>query len=193
MQDFSPSLYSPLVLLMENVFLAVFVFLCFLVLYLYKNKRNYLITALPLGALSAHQVEEYILSPMLLGEKYHFLEWAYRSGVYISPMEVATVNTIPYLLTPLLFLFNPSTKIFAILFLFTSSMLLSNGMFHIGVASAQTDYSPGLITSLFMYIPLYIKALSLASERAIPMKMLIALTIYGSIAHFLMLWLINIF
>ena len=193
MQDFSLSLDSPLVSLMENVFLAVFVFLCFLVLFLYKNKRNYLITALPLGALSAHQVEEYILSPMLLGEKYHFLEWAYRSGVYISPMEVATVNTIPYLLTPLLFLFNPSTKIFAILFLFTSSMLLSNGMFHIGVASAQTDYSPGLITSLFMYIPLYIKALSLASERVVPMKMLIAITIYGSIAHFLMLWLINIF
>ena len=130
---------------------------------------------------------------MLLGEKYHFLEWAYRSGVYISPMEVATVNTIPYLLTPLLFLFNPSTKIFAILFLFTSSMLLSNGMFHIGVASAQTDYSPGLITSLFMYIPLYVKAISLASERVVPMKMQIALTIYGSIAHFLMLWLINIF
>jgi hypothetical protein len=178
---------------MENVFLAIFIFLCFLILYLYKNKRSYLITAFPLGALSAHQVEEYILSPMLLGEKYHFLEWAYRSGVYISPMEVATVNTIPYLLTPLLFLFNTSKKIFAILFLLTSSMLLSNGMFHIGVASAQTDYSPGLITSLFMYIPLYIKALSLASERAIPMKMLIALTIYGSIAHFLMLWLINIF
>jgi hypothetical protein len=178
---------------MENVFLAIFIFLCFLILYLYKNKRSYLITAFPLGALSAHQVEEYILSPMLLGEKYHFLEWAYRSGVYISPMEVATVNTIPYLLTPLLFLFNPSKKIFAILFLLTSSMLLSNGMFHIGVASAQTDYSPGLITSLFMYIPLYIKALLLASERAIPMKMLIALTIYGSIAHFLMLWLINIF
>ena len=193
MQDFSSSLDSPLVSLMENVFLAVFVFLCFLVLFLYKNKRNYLITALPLGALSAHQVEEYILSPMLLGEKYHFLEWAYRSGVYISPMEVATVNTIPYLLTPLLFLFNPSTKIFAILFLFTSSMLLSNGMFHIGVASAQTDYSPGLITSLFMYIPLYVKAISLASERVVPMKMQIALTIYGSIAHFLMLWLINIF
>ena len=193
MQDFSPSLYSPLVLLMENVFLAIFIFLCFLILYLYKNKRSYLITALPLGALSAHQVEEYILSPMLLGEKYHFLEWAYRSGVYISPMEVATVNTIPYLLTPLLFLFNPSKKIFAILFLLTSSMLLSNGMFHIGVASAQTDYSPGLITSLFMYIPLYIKALSLASERAVPMKMQIALTIYGSIAHFFMLWLINIF
>ena len=193
MQDFSSSLDSPLVSLMENVFLAVFVFLCFLVLFLYKNKRNYLITALPLGALSAHQVEEYILSPMLLGEKYHFLEWAYRSGVYISPMEVATVNTIPYLLTPLLFLFNPSTKIFAILFLFTSSMLLSNGMFHIGVASAQTDYSPGLITSLFMYIPLYVKAISLASERVVPMKMQIALTIYGSVAHFLMLWLINIF
>ena len=193
MLDFSSSLDSPLVSLMENVFLAVFIFLCFLILFLYKNKRSYLITAFPLGALSAHQVEEYILSPMLLGEKYHFLEWAYRSGVYISPMEVATVNTIPYLLTPLLFLFNPSTKIFAILFLFTSSMLLSNGMFHIGVASAQTDYSPGLITSLFMYIPLYIKALSLASERVVPIKMQIALTIYGSIAHFLMLWLINIF
>ena len=192
MQDFSSSLDSPLVSLMENVFLAVFIFLCFLILFLYKNKRSYLITAFPLGALSAHQVEEYILSPMLLGEKYHFLEWAYRSGVYISPMEVATVNTIPYLLTPLLFLFNPSTKIFAILFLFTSSMLLSNGMFHIGVASAQTDYSPGLITSLFMYIPLYVKAISLASERVVPMKIQIALTIYGSIAHFLMLWLINI-
>ena len=193
MQDFSSSLDSPLVSLMENVFLAVFIFLCFLISYLYKNKKSYLITAFPLGALSAHQVEEYILSPMLLGEKYHFLEWAYRSGVYISPMEVATVNTIPYLLTPLLFLFNPSTKIFAILFLFTSSMLLSNGMFHIGVASAQTDYSPGLITSLFMYIPLYVKAISLASERVVPMKMQIALTIYGSIAHFLMLWLIYIF
>ena len=193
MQDFSPSLYSPLVLLMENIFLVIFIFLCFLILYLYKNKRSYLITAFPLGALSAHQVEEYILSPMLLGEKYHFLEWAYRSGVYISPIEVATVNTIPYLLTPLLFLFKPSTKIFAILFLFTSSMLLSNGMFHIGVASAQTDYSPGLMTSLFMYIPLYIKALTITSKIAVSIKMQIALTIYGSIAHFIMLWLINIF
>ena len=193
MQDFNPGLYSPLVSLMENIFLVIFIFLCFLILYLYKNKKSYLITAFPLGALSAHQVEEYILSPMLLGEKYHFLEWAHRSGVYISPIEVATVNTIPYFLTPLLFLFNPSKKIFAILFLLTSSVLLSNGMFHIGVASAQTDYSPGLLTSLFMYIPLYIKALSLASERVVPMKMLIAITIYGSIAHFLMLWLINIF
>ena len=114
-------------------------------------------------------------------------------GTLEKDSGIITVNTIPYLLTPLLFLFNPSTKIFAILFLFTSSMLLSNGMFHIGVASAQTDYSPGLITSLFMYIPLYIKALSLASERVVPIKMQIALTIYGSIAHFLMLWLINIF
>jgi len=66
-------------------------------------------------------------------------------------------------------------------------------MFHIGLATAQTDYSPGMITSLFMYIPLYIKSLYLASERSLPMKGQIAITIYGSIAHFLMIWLVNIF
>ena len=42
-------------------------------------------------------------------------------------------------------------------------------------------------------IPLYIKSLYLASERSLPMKGQIAITIYGSIAHFLMIWLVNIF
>ena len=192
MQDFNSALNSPLVSLMETVFIVAFIFSFTIAWHLYKNKSNYMITALPLFVLASHQLEEYVLSPLILGDKYHFLEWAYRSGVYISSIEVVTINSVPYLLLPLLFLIKPSTKIFATLFLFNSSLMLSNGMFHIGVASAQTDYSPGLITSLFMYIPLYIKALTLASERAIPMKMMIALTIYGSIAHFLMLWLINI-
>ena len=193
MISFRPDLDSTLLSMVENIFLASFIFFCTLVLYLYKNKSNYLITALPLFVLASHQLEEYVLSPLILGDKYHFLEWAYRSGVYISPIEVVTINTIPYLLLPLLFLIKPSTKIFAILFLFNSSLMLSNGMFHIGLATAQTDYSPGMITSLLLYIPLYIKSLSLASKNSLPMKIQIALTIYGSIAHFLMIWLVNIF
>ena len=193
MISFRPDLDSTLLSMVENIFLASFIFFCTLVLYLYKNKSNYLITALPLFVLASHQLEEYVLSPLILGDKYHFLEWAYRSGVYISPIEVVTINTVPYLLLPLLFLIKPSTKIFAILFLFNSSLMLSNGMFHIGLATAQTDYSPGMITSLLLYIPLYIKSLSLASKNSLPMKVQIALTIYGSIAHFLMIWLVNIF
>ena len=193
MISFRPDLDSTLLSMVENIFLASFIFFCTLVLYLYKNKSNYLITALPLFVLASHQLEEYVLSPLILGDKYHFLEWAYRSGVYISPIEVITINSVPYLLLPLLFLIKPSTKIFAILFLFNSSLMLSNGMFHIGLATAQTDYSPGTITSLLLYIPLYIKSLSLASKNSLPMKAQIALTIYGSIAHFLMIWLVNIF
>ena len=193
MQDFNSALNSSLVSLMETIFIVAFIFSFTLAWYLYKNKSNYLITALPLPVLASHQLEEYVLSPLILGDKYHFLEWAYRSGVYISPIEVITINSVPYLLLPLLFLIKPSTKIFAILFLFNSSLMLSNGMFHIGLATAQTDYSPGMITSLLMFIPLYIKSLSLASKNFLPMKAQIALTIYGSIAHFLMIWLVNIF
>jgi hypothetical protein len=193
MQDFNSALYSPLVSTMETIFIVAFIFSCILVLYLYKNKSNYLITALPLFVLASHQLEEYVLSPLMFGDKYHFLEWAFRSGVNISPIEVTTINSVPYFLLPLLFLLKPSTKIFSILFLFNSSLLLSNGMFHIGLATAQTNYSPGMVTSLFMYIPLYIKSLYLASERSLPMRGQIAITIYGSIAHFLMIWLVNIF
>ena len=95
---------------METIFIVAFIFSFTLVWHLYKNKSNYLITALPLFVLASHQLEEYVLSPLMLGDKYHFLEWAYRSGVYISPIEVVTINSVPYLLLPCLLYTSPSPR-----------------------------------------------------------------------------------
>lgn len=189
----NPDLNSPLVQTMESIFLCIFILSIGLVLYLYKSNSKYLLTALPLVAIATHQFEEYILSPWLLGETYHFLNWSYRSGVDISAIEVATVNTFPYFFFALLFLVNPSTKIFAILFLFIDAVALSNGMWHLGLSTAQSDFSPGMITSLFIFVPLYIKALYLASEKGISMRVQFGLTVAGFINHFIMIWLVNIF
>ena len=57
-------------------------------IYLYLAKSKYLLALLPLLALSSHQFEEYVLSPLLFGDYYHFLNWAYRNGMDISPMAL---------------------------------------------------------------------------------------------------------
>ena len=93
----SPTFNAPLVLLMQNFlqFLSHFLGIC---IYLYRAKSKYLLALLPLLALSTHQFEEYVLSPLLFGDYYHFLNWAYRNGMDISPMEVTLLNLTPYLI-----------------------------------------------------------------------------------------------
>ena len=94
----NPAFNAPLVLLMQNFFtIAFFVFIT-ICIFLYQSKSKYLIAFLPLLALSSHQFEEYVLSPLLLGDFYHFLNWAFRNGMDISPMEVALINLIPYVI-----------------------------------------------------------------------------------------------
>ena len=69
----NPTFDAPLVLLMQNFFtIAFFVFIT-ICIFLYQSKSKYLIAFLPLLALSSHQFEEYVLSPLLLGDFYHFL------------------------------------------------------------------------------------------------------------------------
>ena len=94
----SPTFNAPLVLLMQNFFtisLLIFLGIC---IYLYGAKSKYLHALLPLLALSTHQFEEYVLSPLLFGDYYHFLNWAYRNGMNISPLEVTLLNLTPYLI-----------------------------------------------------------------------------------------------
>ena len=115
----NPTFNAPLILLMQNFFTISFFIFLGICIYLYRAKSKYLLALLPLLALSTHQFEEYILSPLLFGDYYHFLNWAYRNAMDISPMEVALINLTPYLilLPALVISRGKSEKLFQIFFL----------------------------------------------------------------------------
>ena len=191
----NPTFNAPLVLLMQNFFtIAFFVFIT-ICIFLYQSKSKYLIAFLPLLALSFHQFEEYVLSPLLFGDFYHFLNWAFRNGMDISPMEVTLINLIPYvILLPALIISKArSEMIFGIIFLFHNASTMANASFHIGISTAQNTFSPGMISSLFFYIPLFIYAILLNKDMGLSNRPIIAISLYGFIGHYVLIWLVNIF
>ena len=191
----NPTFNAPLVLLMQNFFtIAFFVFIT-ICIFLYQSKSKYLIAFMPLLALSFHQFEEYVLSPLLFGDFYHFLNWAFRNGMDISPMEVTLINLIPYvILLPALIISKArSEKVFGIFFLFNNALTMSNASFHIGISTAQNTFSPGMISSLFFYIPLFIYAILLNKDMGLSNRPIIAISLYGFIGHYILIWLVNIF
>ena len=191
----SPTFNAPLVLLMQNFFTIFFLIFLGICIYLYRAKSKYLLALLPLLALSTHQFEEYVLSPLLFGDYYHFLNWAYRNAMDISPMEVTLLNLTPYIiLLPALIISRArSEKIFGIFFLFNNALTMANASFHIGISTAQNIFSPGMVSSLFCYIPLFVYAILFNKEIGLSNKPIIAIGLYGFIGHYLLIWLVNIF
>ena len=191
----NPTFNAPLVLLMQNFFtIAFFVFIT-ICIFLYQSKSKYLIAFLPLLALSFHQFEEYVLSPLLFGDFYHFLNWAFRNGMDISPMEVTLINLIPYvILLPALIISKArSEKVFGIIFLFNNALTMANASFHIGISTAQNTFSPGMLSSLFFYIPLFVYAILLNKDIGLSNRPIIAISLYGFIGHYVLIWSVNIF
>ena len=191
----NPNFDAPLVLFMQNFFIIAFFVFTTICIFLYQSKSKYLIAFLPLLALSSHQFEEYVLSPLLLGDFYHFLNWAFRNGMDISPMEVTLINLIPYvILLPALIISKArSERVFGIIFLFNNALTMANASFHIGISTAQNTFSPGMLSSLFFYIPLFVYAILLNKDIGLPNRPIIAISLYGFIGHYVLIWLINIF
>ena len=104
----NPLFEYPSVISMQYVFLLGLAVSSLIVLFLKRKDSVYLVAAFPIFVITFHQVDEYLLSPFFMGEKYHFLNWAYRSGVDISPFSVVIVNLGEYLIALLPFFFKPS-------------------------------------------------------------------------------------
>ena len=191
----SPTFNAPLVLLMQNFFITVFIVLLGLCVYFYKSQNKYFLALLPILALAVHQVEEYVLSPLLSGDYYHFLNWASRNGMDISPIEVTLINLSPYVsLLPALVISRAySERIFGIVFLFNNAATMANASFHIGISTAQNLFSPGMVSSLLLYIPLFVYGILLNKELELSNRPIIAICIYGFLTHYVLIWLINIF
>ena len=190
--DANPDINSETVALMEWLFLALAVGSALLAGFLKVRSSPYLLSALPLFTLTLHQAEEYVLAPALFGPSYHFLNWAFEVGLYVSASSVVWVNSVGIASTLIIFAFRPASKVFAIVFLFVSATLVANAAFHLGVATLQSNYNPGMVTSLLLYIPLHLKGVFLVLERAKSFRVAVALTIYGFIAHFVAILLVNI-
>ena len=190
--DANPDINSETVALMEWLFLALAVGSALLAGFLKVRSSPYLLSALPLFTLTLHQAEEYVLAPALFGPSYHFLNWAFEAGLYVSASSVVWVNSVGIASTLIIFAFRPASKVFALVFLFVSATLVANAAFHLGLATLQSNYSPGMVTSLLFYIPLHLKGVSLVLERAQSLRIAVALTIYGFIAHFVAILLVNI-
>ena len=150
----NPTFQDLSVVAMQWVFVGVLAVFLLVLAFLRKRASAYVVRALPLVALASHQVEEYLLAPLVLGNDYHFLNWAFRSGLDISPMTVVSVNLLGYFGATILYVLRPATLVFALVFLFINAMAFGNGVFHIGVATVQSGYSPGMITAFFMFLPL---------------------------------------
>ena len=121
------------------------------------------------------------------------MNWAYRSGLEILPNEVVVINLGGYIGALILYLFKPSTKLFALIFLFVNSGTFVNAALHLGVATLQTDFSPGMITSLLLFLPLFVKSVLIASERLVSFNTIFAVSLCGFIVHFSLIARVNIF
>jgi hypothetical protein len=177
----------------ELLFIIGLILSSFLSYYLYKRKYERFIASLPLLSLFAHQVEEYVLSPIVLGDQYHFLNWAYRIGMDISPTEVVTINAPGWIIVGSLLLFKSKTHSFSKLFLLINSILIANAAFHLGVSTSLGDFSPGMITSLFMYLPLFLYAVVLNIEMNTKFRTIFILSVSGFVIHFILLMRITVF
>ena len=177
----------------ESIFILGLLIISMITFIFYKNKNERLLGILPLLALLAHQVEEYVLSSLILGDFYHFLNWAYRIGMDISPLEVITINAPGWIIVGSLILFKNQSALFTKLFLLINSILLANASFHLGVATSLGEYSPGMITSLFMYLPLYIYSILLSSRNQLHFRTILLLSVLGFVIHFIMLMRITVF
>ena len=178
---------------MEIVFIVGLVLALSFSYYLYKKQSERLIASLPLLSLLAHQVEEYVLSPIILGDHYHFLNWAYRIGMDISPIEVVAINAPGWILVGSLLIFKRKTNGFSKLFLLINSLLIANAAFHLGVSTSQGDFSPGMVTSLLMYLPLFLYAVLLNHKKNTKFITIFILSILGFIIHFILLMRITVF
>ena len=110
----NPLFEHPYVVNMQYVFLLGFLATSTMLFFLNKKRSPHLLAALPIFIVTFHQVDEYLISPFLFGNEYHFLNWAYRSGVDITPMAVVVINLIGYLIALLPFLFKQSNKFFSL-------------------------------------------------------------------------------
>ena len=178
---------------MEIVFIVGFILALSFSYYLHKKQNERFITSLPLLSLFAHQVEEYVLSPIILGDHYHFLNWAYRIGMDISPIEVVAINAPGWILVGSLLIFKRKTNGFSKLFLLINSLLIANAAFHLGVSTSQGDFSPGMVTSLLMYLPLFLYAVLLNHKKNTKFISIFILSILGFIIHFILLMRITVF
>ena len=177
----------------EIVFVVGFIIALSFSYYFYKKKNERFIASLPLLSLFAHQLEEYVLSPIILGDHYHFLNWAYRIGMDISPIEVVAINAPGWIIVGSLLLFKSKTNIFTKLFLLINSLLIANAAFHLGVSTSQGDFSPGMVTSLLMYLPLYLYAVLLCHEKNTKFRTIFILSVLGFVIHFILLIRITVF
>ena len=104
------------VISMQYVFLLGLFISAVVIFFLKRNESSYLLAALPIFVITFHQVDEYLISPYFFGEEYHFLNWAYRFGVDITPLAVVTINLIGYLIALLPFLFKQASKSFSLMY-----------------------------------------------------------------------------
>ena len=74
-----------------------------------------------------------------------------------------------------------------------TSILLANASLHLGVATSLGEYSPGMITSLFMYLPLYIYSILLSSRNQLHFRTILLLSVLGFVIHFILLMWITVF
>ncbi len=186
----NPLTDHPYVHQMELAYTLGFIVLGILVVMLARTGSKALFSLLPLFATFAHQTEEYIISPLILGEEFHFLNWFYRTGVDLSPLGVVVINVIAWGLALLLLAFKPKSKPWLFYNLFLLATVFANGIFHLGVATAESAYNPGALTSLVAYMPLFLMAVIFATREGITPRPIIALSLYGFIAHFILIWLV---
>ncbi len=103
-------------------------------------------------AIGLHQLEEYVVTPALLGEKYYFRAWfSWATGMDLTVAR-AFVYNIPmtYPAAALAAWVGESFILFPLVFVCTEAV---NATWHLGMTTSQGRWSPGVVTGVLLYVP----------------------------------------
>lgn len=101
-----------------------------------------------------HQFEEHGVD--LFGRVYFFHEYASSvlesRGLELSPTSILRINTLTVWFGFLLAIWGG--RRFTWPGLAAAGLVFTNGLFHIGIAVSRSEYNPGLITAIVLFLPI---------------------------------------
>jgi len=138
-----------------------------------------------IAAIGLHQIEEYVLFPAVLGERYYFRTWfRWATGMKLSVNRAFGYNipmTYPVFITAAWvgesFILLPLVVVF---------MEAINGAWHLSLTTTQSRLSPGVITGALLYVPAGFYVARLAVDLGTPWWQILAAWLSAAFGHYML-------
>ena len=139
-----------------------------------------------------HQYEEHGVD--LFGRVYFFHEYASQvlesKGLELTPAAIFRINTLTVWFSFLIAIWGG--RHFTWPSLAAAGLVFTNGLFHIAIAVSRSEYNPGLVTAIVLFLPistLYFRLIPAACGHG--WKAIVASILFGVASHALLSTLIG--